>query len=53
MLTAKKTWSLTISRDQAGPYFPYTPHTTGKAGMFYRNRFADLLNPEKKIPARQ
>ncbi|MCL7489107.1 MAG: cytochrome c3 family protein [Desulfobulbaceae bacterium] len=32
---------------------PYTPHTTGKAGMFYRNRFADLLNPENKIPAGQ
>jgi hypothetical protein len=25
---------------------PYTPHTTGKAGMFYLNRFAHLLNQE-------
>lgn len=28
---------------------PYTPHTTGKAGMFYLNRFAHLLN--SVIPA--
>ena len=25
---------------------PYTPHTTGKAGMFYLNRFSHLLNQE-------
>lgn len=25
---------------------PYTPHTTGKAGMFYLNRFAHLLNQD-------
>ncbi len=24
---------------------PYTPHTTGKAGLFYRNRFRHLLDP--------
>ena len=28
---------------------PYTPHTTGKAGMFYLNRFAHLLNQKKAI----
>lgn len=27
---------------------PYTPHTTGNAGMFYLERFAHLLNPENK-----
>lgn len=26
---------------------PYTPHTTGKAGLFYLTRFAHLLNPAK------
>lgn len=24
---------------------PYTPHTTGKAGLFYRDRFLHLLDP--------
>ena len=24
---------------------PYTPHTTGPAGMFYLNRFADIIHP--------
>ena len=27
---------------------PYTPHTTGKAGMFYLNRFSHLLNREDR-----
>jgi hypothetical protein len=30
----------------SGPeLLPYTPHTTGAAGLFYRNRFAGLLEP--------
>jgi len=27
---------------------PYTPHTTGPAGLFYRDRFRHLLPPEQK-----
>ena len=27
---------------------PYTPHTTGKAGMFYLDRFAHLLDRKIK-----
>ncbi len=27
---------------------PYTPHTTGPAGLFYRNRFADLIDKTTK-----
>ncbi len=29
-------------------FLPYTPHTTGPAGIFYRNRFNHLLEPQKK-----
>ncbi len=32
---------------------PYTPHTTGKAGLFYLIRFAHLLNPEQTAAADQ
>ncbi|MFP7753094.1 hypothetical protein ACLG6S_00290 [Thermodesulfobacteriota bacterium B35] len=27
---------------------PYTPHTTGPAGMFYRQRFSDLLQQDQQ-----
>jgi len=30
---------------------PYTPHTTGPAGLFYRNRFAGLLEPFSPVSA--
>ena len=29
-------------------FLPYTPHTTGPAGLFYLDRFKDLLNKGKK-----
>ena len=29
---------------------PYTPHTTGPAGLFYLNRFKDILNPTTSAP---
>ena len=28
---------------------PYTPHTTGPAGMFYMNRFNELLRNEAQV----
>jgi hypothetical protein len=31
---------------------PYTPHTTGPAGLFYRNRFADLTDKTTDLPSR-
>jgi hypothetical protein len=31
---------------------PYTPHTTGPAGMFYRDRFADLINQPTHSPSK-
>jgi hypothetical protein len=37
----------------SGPeLLPYTPHTTGAAGMFYRNRFAGLLEPPPPADAK-
>lgn len=30
---------------QTNGYLPYTPHTTGPAGLFYRDRFQHLLPP--------
>lgn len=32
----------------AGGLLPYVPHTTGPAGLFYRNRFAHLLKSTPK-----
>ena len=32
---------------------PYTPHTTGKAGVFYLERFAHLLNKENNLSSIQ
>ncbi len=29
---------------------PYTPHTTGKAGLFYKERIDQLLRSEKSLP---
>ena len=31
---------------------PYTPHTTGPAGLFYHRRFAPLLEEKEKTPPR-
>ena len=37
----------------SGPIMmPYTPHTTGPAGLFYRDRFADLVNKTAPLPTR-
>jgi hypothetical protein len=35
------------------PLLPYTPHTTGPAGLFYLYRFADLMDQPSQPPADQ
>lgn len=35
------------ARTKDGGMLPYTPHTTGKAGLFYENRIENFLRSEK------